>query len=105
LARLGLRNRRNAQAVVWDAAQLGPLAQRADRRFVVLGKDATNAEPDNNHPSGDSSANQADVIVTRALQEAAKIIHIELLDHVIVGDVKSEPLGGEYFSLREAGYP
>jgi len=56
-----------------------------------------------NHPSGDPAPSQADVRVTRALREAAKIIEIVLLDHVIVGDVKADPLGHGVYSFREAG--
>jgi DNA repair protein RadC len=41
--------------------------------------------------------------VTRKLREAAKILEIELLDHVIVGDVKADPLARGVFSFREAG--
>src|SRR5829696_496726 len=50
-----------------------------------------------NHPSGDPSPSSADVQVTRALREAAKILQIELLDHVIVGDAKSDPQGRGFF--------
>ncbi|MCX6952977.1 MAG: DNA repair protein RadC [Verrucomicrobia bacterium] len=56
-----------------------------------------------NHPSGDPAPSQADVRVTRALREAAKIIEIALLDHVIVGDPKADPLGVGHYSFREAG--
>lgn len=56
-----------------------------------------------NHPSGDPAPSQADLRVTRALREAAKIIEIALLDHVIVGDAKADPLGVGHFSFREAG--
>ena len=57
-----------------------------------------------NHPSGDPAPSQADIRVTRTLREAAKILQIELVDHVIVGDVKSDPQGRGFFSFREAGY-
>jgi len=57
-----------------------------------------------NHPSGDPAPSSADVQVTRALREAAKVLQIELLDHVIVGDAKSDPLGRGFFSFREAGH-
>jgi len=57
-----------------------------------------------NHPSGDPAPSSADVQVTRALREAAKILQIELLDHVIVGDAKSGPQGRGFFSFREAGH-
>lgn len=56
-----------------------------------------------NHPSGDPAPSQADIRVTRTLREAAKILQIELVDHVIVGDVKSDPQKVGYYSFREAG--
>jgi DNA repair protein RadC len=56
-----------------------------------------------NHPSGDPAPSQADLRVTRALREAAKVIEIALLDHVIVGDFKADPLGIGHYSFREAG--
>jgi DNA repair protein RadC len=55
------------------------------------------------HPSGDPAPSAADMVVTRKLREAAKILEIELLDHVIVGDVKADPLGRGTFSFRESG--
>ena len=57
-----------------------------------------------NHPSGDPAPSQADIRVTRMLREAAKVLQIELVDHVIVGDVKSDPLCRGFFSFREAGH-
>src|SRR3954466_815583 len=54
-----------------------------------------------NHPSGDPAPSSADIQVTRALREAARILQIEFLDHVIVGDAKSDPLGRGFFSFRE----
>ena len=56
-----------------------------------------------NHPSGDPGPSQADITVTRALRDAAEILEIELLDHVIVGDAQSDPQGRGFFSFREAG--
>lgn len=55
------------------------------------------------HPSGDPAPSAADVRVTRALRDAAKILEIPLLDHVIVGDVKADPQGRGVYSFREAG--
>ena len=56
-----------------------------------------------NHPSGDPAPSAADVQITRVLRDAAKIIDIDLLDHVIVGDAKADPRGLGYYSFREAG--
>lgn len=56
-----------------------------------------------NHPSGDPAPSSADVQITRALREAAKIIDIDLLDHVVVGDAKADPQGAGFYSFRQAG--
>lgn len=50
-----------------------------------------------NHPSGDPSPSQEDIHVTRRLYEAGKMIGIELLDHLIIGDRR-------FVSLKEKGY-
>ena len=56
-----------------------------------------------NHPSGDPAPSAADIQITRVLREAAKIIDIDLLDHVIVGDAKADPQKVGHYSFREAG--
>ena len=38
-----------------------------------------------NHPSGDPTPSPQDIGITRRLNEASKLLDIELLDHVIVG--------------------
>ena len=38
-----------------------------------------------NHPSGDPTPSQEDVIVTKRLREAGEYIGIPLLDHIIIG--------------------
>jgi DNA repair protein RadC len=54
-----------------------------------------------NHPSGDSSPSQADHSLTRRLAEAAELMQIKLLDHIIIGAQSAENDG--YFSFKEAG--
>jgi len=49
-----------------------------------------------NHPSGDPTPSQEDLDITKRLMEAGKIIGIDLLDHVVVGD-------GRWVSLKEKG--
>lgn len=39
-----------------------------------------------NHPSGDPHPSETDVAITRALQRAAELLEIPVLDHVIVGE-------------------
>jgi DNA repair protein RadC len=50
-----------------------------------------------NHPSGKSEPSREDVEVTKRLAESGKILGIDLLDHIVLGD-------GEYVSLKEKGY-
>jgi DNA repair protein RadC len=54
-----------------------------------------------NHPSGDPSPSQTDHSLTRRLSEAAELLQIKLLDHIIIG-ARSEQNPG-YFSFKEAG--
>ena len=49
-----------------------------------------------NHPSGDPAESNEDVNITKRLYEVGKLVGIELLDHVIIGD-------GSYISLKEKG--
>ena len=39
-----------------------------------------------NHPSGDPSPSPDDVALTKTMHEAGKILQIELLDHIVIGD-------------------
>ena len=38
-----------------------------------------------NHPSGDPSPSAEDVRVTREMDKAGKLLHIEVIDHIIIG--------------------
>jgi len=49
-----------------------------------------------NHPSGDPTPSREDIDVTHRLIEAGKLIGIEVLDHIIIGD-------NRYVSFREQG--
>ena len=54
-----------------------------------------------NHPSGDASPSQADHSLTRRLAEAAELLQIKLLAHIIIGAPTEG--GPGYFSFKEAG--
>lgn len=56
-----------------------------------------------NHPSGDPSPSRADISVTTQLKEAARIMDIDFLDHIIVGTKDGDPQGTGLFSFRDAG--
>ena len=50
-----------------------------------------------NHPSGDPSPSREDIAVTSRLVKAGKIMDIEVLDHIILGDQR-------FLSLKEKGF-
>ena len=49
-----------------------------------------------NHPSGDPAPSSEDISITARIAEAGKLIGIELVDHIIIGD-------GKYISMKEKG--
>jgi DNA repair protein RadC len=49
-----------------------------------------------NHPSGNLTASQADLDLTKKLKEAGKLLDIQVLDHIIVA-------GQKYFSFADEG--
>lgn len=56
-----------------------------------------------NHPSGDPTPSEADIKVTRDLIRAGKILRIDVLDHVILGQASEDRIR-DFASLRELGY-
>ena len=49
-----------------------------------------------NHPSGNLKPSEADIRLTKALQDTARVLDILIHDHIIVGE-------NRYFSFREEG--
>ena len=50
-----------------------------------------------NHPSGDPTPSKEDIDVTKRLIECGRLVGIDILDHLIIGEKK-------YVSLKEKGY-
>jgi DNA repair protein RadC len=50
-----------------------------------------------NHPSGDPTPSREDIEITKRLSEAGRLIGIDVLDHIIIGD-------RTFVSLKEKGY-
>ncbi len=50
-----------------------------------------------NHPSGDPTPSKEDISITTRLKECGKILGIEVLDHVIIGEYD------KYLSFKEKG--
>jgi len=49
-----------------------------------------------NHPSGDPTPSPDDVAVTRAIVQAGKLLNVDVLDHLVIGQ-------GRWVSLKERG--
>jgi DNA repair protein RadC len=56
-----------------------------------------------NHPSGAPAPSRADIQVSRQLREAAKVIGIDFLDHIVLGRKTNDPQGLGFYSFNEAG--
>lgn len=70
-------------------------------RVGELFKDAVRANASaivvvHNHPSGDPTPSPDDVAVTRAIAQAGKLLDVEVLDHIVIGQ-------GRWVSLKERG--
>ncbi|MBQ0143299.1 MAG: DNA repair protein RadC [Prevotellaceae bacterium] len=77
----------------------GLSATAIDIRLVLkeaLLANATHFIVCHNHPSGSLRPSSDDIHITRSLNEAAKLLKIHLIDHVIITD-------GKYYSFYEEG--
>ena len=62
----------------------------------ALRVNATSIIVAHNHPTSDPTPSPEDILVTRQIVEAGKLLDCECLDHLIIA-------GGRYVSLRERG--
>ena len=77
------------------------LAYPRDIFRPVIGRSAFAFVLVHNHPSGEPAPSEADIRLTRRLAEGARILQINMVDHVIVGQSFDGRPG--YFSFKEAG--
>ena len=75
-----------SSAIVRPAEVLRPAVVEAVPSIIVC----------HNHPSKDPTPSPEDVACTRELSQAAKLLGVELLDHVVIG-------GKRFVSLKEQG--
>ena len=93
---LNARNR----AIITDLTSVGTLnaslvhPREVFRRAIHLG--AASIIVAHNHPSGGTEPSAGDLEVTKRLEEAGKLLGIELIDHLIIADE-------DYRSIYERG--
>ncbi|RMZ60377.1 DNA repair protein [Chryseobacterium nematophagum] len=86
-AKIILLNGRNDVLGVYDLAKGGISSAIVDVRVIMsiaLKCNATNLILVHNHPSGDLKPSKADEKITYQIKEAAELLHIRLLDHLII---------------------
>jgi DNA repair protein RadC len=94
-----LLNRANRVVKKWQISQGGIAGTVADPKLIfklALDELASGIILAHNHPSGNLSASQADLDLTRKLKEGGKLLDIQVLDHLIVA-------GQKYFSFADEG--
>ena len=96
---IGLNTRCAIQYI--DLASLGTLNAslvhpREVFRFAIF-KAVSSVILSHSHPSGDPEPSEDDLAITKRLMEAGKILGIEVLDHIIIGDHTS------FYSFKEKG--
>ena len=73
--------------------QVFSYAMLVNARTIIVG---------HNHPSGDPTPSKDDRAMTKRLQEAGKILGVDLLDHVIIGH-DHRGTGFNHYSFQEQG--
>jgi DNA repair protein RadC len=94
-----LLNRANRVIKKHQISQGGVAGTVADPKIIfktALEELASGIILAHNHPSGNLTASQADIELTRKLKEAGKLLEIQVLDHLILA-------GQKYFSFADEG--
>ena len=94
-----LFNRRNQLVKMKMISAGGVSATVVDAKIVfqaALEKLASGIILVHNHPSGNRNPGQSDITLTRKMKQAAELLDIDLLDHLVVTD-------HDYFSFRDEG--
>ena len=74
-------------SVIRSAEVVRPAVRQNCPAFIVV----------HNHPSGDPTPSDDDIAVTRQLADAAALLDIEMLDHVVIGS------GNRWVSMKDKG--
>ena len=83
---LNTRNQVMAVTEVYKGSVSSALVRTAELFREAVRQNAPCIILVHNHPSGDPSPSPDDVVMTKAAVEAGKLLGIDVLDHVIIGD-------------------
>ena len=93
---LNTRNQVVGQRTVYQGTVNSSAVRPAEVLRAAVIENAPSIIVSHNHPSGDPTPSPEDVSITRDLAAAGKLLDIELLDHIVIGN-------GRFVSLKEKG--
>ena len=94
---LNTRNLVVGQRVVYQGNVNSSMIRPAEVLRPAVMEAVPSSSSSHNHPSQDATPSPEDAAITRELSQAAKLLGIELLDHVVIG-------GDKFVSLKERGH-
>ncbi len=96
VAALDTKNRLMKVAKVYRGSVNSAMIRVGEVFKEALRLNATSLIVVHNHPSSDPTPSPEDILVTRQIVEAGKLLDVEVLDHLVIA-------GNRYASLRERG--
>jgi DNA repair protein RadC len=93
-----VRNRATGYTIAYVGTLSRTLAEPRGLLLPALLANAASIILFHNHPSGDPSPSADDLVFTKRVAEAATLLGLEVLDHLVLGE---EP---HFVSLRERGW-
>ncbi|MBN2002978.1 MAG: DNA repair protein RadC [Anaerolineae bacterium] len=97
VAYLNTRNKVTEQEVLYNGTLNTSVVRIGEVFGGAMRRNCASIIVAHNHPSGDPNPSPEDIALTRKLEEAGKMLEIELLDHIIIGNQT-------HVSLRERGF-
>lgn len=98
IAKIIIMNNKNIVIRILDVAVGGGNFANLNIRYILSETIKMNAPKIilvHNHPSGDSTPSNTDIETTLNLKQAAKMLNIELVDHIIIGNMNYNSIMSE----------
>lgn len=94
---LDTKNRVLGQRVIYQGNVSSSMIRAAEVFRAAVVEAVPSIIITHNHPSNDPNPSPEDILITRKLKQAADLLDIDLLDHVVIG-------GDRAVSLKQRGY-
>ena len=94
VATLSIRNQVLGIEDLYSGSVNAALIRPAEVFATAVRRNAPQIAIVHNHPSGDPTPSDEDIAITKTLIEAGKLLDIEIVDHLVIGQ-------GRFVSMRE----